>query len=186
MIGETETETTVDRDRWITPRWIIEGPLWAYMKGLDLDPYYDPTGHTKPRVGLTPRPEDCALVPWGTIEVGDGHTHDWTKYDRVWVQPPYSRGNVPKAMRQAKGYAQRRPDGHCIALINCATGSQYWHELVAPHAKAYVFPRRIDFEHSQLAKETSQRNDQAIILFAGDVERFGESFGAMGRVLVPR
>jgi len=84
MIGETklESETTVDRDRWVTPRWIIEGPLWNYMKGLDLDPYFDLTGHTRPRVGLTPRPEDCALVPWGTIEAGDGHTHDWTKYDR--------------------------------------------------------------------------------------------------------
>jgi hypothetical protein len=89
-------------------------------------------------------------------------------------------------MKQAKGYAERRPDGDCVALINCATGSQYWHDLVVPVAKAYVFPRRIDFEHAGLVKETSQRNDQAIILFAGSIERFSESFGSMGRVLIPR
>lgn len=111
--------TTVDTDRWLTPRWVLDA-----LGAFDLDPCGAPGWNTATEV-------------WTPEEVGDGLSMPWR--GRVWMNPPY--GSASTAWLQ-----QLAAHGTGTALIFARTDTAAWHDWVFPYADVALFLRgRLSF-----------------------------------------
>ncbi len=75
-------------------------------------------------------------------EVEDGLTKDWSG-ESVFVNPPYSRGNIDKWMK--KCYEESFKGSQIVALIPVSTSAKWFHEYVLGTATIRYFKGRIRF-----------------------------------------
>jgi phage N-6-adenine-methyltransferase len=63
---------------------------------------------------------------------GDAFEADWAGHARVWINPPYGRGVIKPWVRRAlrESHNGRR----VVMLLPARTDSEWFHELVIPHA----------------------------------------------------
>ena len=76
------------------------------------------------------------------IKADDAFARDWTPYQRKWVNPPYSKGNIERAVENVLSYAHI---GHSFLLVNSNTSSN-WFLDAQNYSTAYLtFNHRIPF-----------------------------------------
>lgn len=111
--------TVPKSDEWITPKSIID----ALGGPFDLDP--------------------CAAVkqPWATAETmwtENGLEREW--FGQVWLNPPYTRGEVGRWLGRLAEHAASDPKGRGgVALIFARTETREFHECVWGKASAVLF-----------------------------------------------
>lgn len=116
---------------------------------------------------------------------------DWTRNadcdEVVWIQPPYSRGHLP---RVASIWARQQflpmthAGCHGIALLPAATGTN-WFDVMASSSRAMVFWRgRITFWLD--GKETKGGGwFDSVLFYSGDrPHRFADVFAPFSRVVM--
>lgn len=146
-------------DSWITPKEIIDA-----LGPFDLDP-----------CACTPQPWKCANN-WLTID-DNGLNYDWTEFDRVWLNPPYS---------QAWQWMERLADhGRGTALIFAQTEVKGFVEQVWNRADAVMFLHgRLFFHHPDGSRATGNSGGPSCLVAYGDhdVKRLRES-GLAGTIV---
>lgn len=118
-------------DEWETPIEIFE-QLHRYL-GFTLDAAASP---------------ENALLPKYYTKHDEGLSSTW-KYDRVWLNPPYSKKARPA--RFVRKMAEEALAG--VALLPARTETALWHNWVYPYATAIFFFRgRLKFNNPLVEK----------------------------------
>jgi len=113
------------KDKWETPYKIFKQLDDIY--NFTLDPCCD-LGTAKCNTFFT--------------EKEDGLKISWLGYV-VFVNPPYSRGNIDTWMR--KCYNESQNGVKIVALIPVSTSSNWWHKFVWNKSELYFYKGRIRF-----------------------------------------
>lgn len=91
-------------------------------------------------------PCHCSEPKWcssyGYMGDADGLAFDWTDR-RVWMNPPYSRGLIEKAVAKAAG--ERHNAAIIVALIPASTDTRWFQQYLLPYAHIDWLPKRVRF-----------------------------------------
>lgn len=149
---------------WYTPPEIITAAR-NVLGRIDLDP------------ASSSEANDVILADTFFTEEDDGLTRQWT--GRVWMNPPYSQPLIGQfCSKLAKDFYEDRVDAACV-LVNNATETSWFQELVE-FASAICFPKgRIRFWHP-VRGSTTPLQGQAIVYMGDDFDAFHYEFGAFG------
>lgn len=114
------------KDLWETPMHIF--------KSLDQEFHFtlDPC--------CTKKTKKC---PWGLTPKQDGLSVSWAG-QRVFCNPPYSRGNIDKWVQKCYQESQK-PNTTIVALLPVSTSADWWHRWVVGKAELRFVERRIRF-----------------------------------------
>ena len=115
----------ISKDKWETPPKVFD-PLNDEF-GFTLDPCCE---------------KDNAKCSKFYTESDNGLIQDWSK-DVVFVNPPYSRGNIDAWMR--KCYEESLKGAKIVALIPVSSSSKWWHNYVWKKAEIRFIKGRIRF-----------------------------------------
>lgn len=74
----------------------------------------------------------------------DGLRQDWSG-ERVWLNPPYGRGQIPRWLRKVREEQARGVLTVC--LLPSLTDTRWFHNLCAPHAELRFLRGRVTFFH---------------------------------------
>jgi site-specific DNA-methyltransferase (adenine-specific) len=83
-----------------------------------------------------------ALCPCYFTKDEDGLTQDWSRYRRVWLNPPYGR-TIGLWMRKA--YEESRKGCIVVALVPARVDTKWWHEQVVGKARVTFLKGRLKF-----------------------------------------
>ena len=118
---------------------------------------------------------------------------DWTRDadcgEVVWVQPPYSRGHLPRvaSIWARQGFAQarrRHQEPHGIALLPAATGAN-WFQVMANNSSAMaLWYGRITFWMDGKPTKGGGWFDSALFYAGPNPYRFADVFAPFGRVVI--
>ncbi len=96
------------------------------------------------------------------IDTLDGFDQEWYGR-RVWMNPPYGRGLIARAMKKA---AEERGNAELIvALIPVATGTAWWRKYVEPYADVYFVPGRVKFRKPDGSAANTPGFDSAVTVY---------------------
>jgi phage N-6-adenine-methyltransferase len=156
-----------DSDEWNTPPELLE-PLgrFAGPAGVGLDP----CGNARSSIGR---------VTW--TKADDGLPRSWCGLGLVFVNPPYSRGQIDAWAGKA---AQSAALGvEIVMLVNNKTETK-WYELLRRQAKAIVMPAgRIRFLDLDGRRVGAGWQGQTIFYFGERQAAFAREFGPLGWLL---
>lgn len=160
-----------DSDHWITPREYTEAAR-EVMGGLDFDPFSSPEANEL--VGAAEfytEKDDAFTMPWPK----DGKT--------VWMNPPYGRGNVAKAVEALLKHLPRID--HAVVLVNNATETQWFQALWDhPQCSGVVFTTgRIAFVTPGDKALSGNTRGQVFVYFGRNTKAFCEVFSEFGKFL---
>lgn len=161
-----------ESDDWYTPAPVIEAARVA-MGGIDLDPATCVTAQRQIQASL-----------WYT-KAQDGLRTDLPWKGRVWLNPPYGRGDS-----SAAAFVQRLIDeiaaGHveqAITCLNLASSCALWFDPVWTTAASHcVYRTRLNFWNDQHQK-TSPTKGTILSYFGEDVDAFNTAFRGFGRII---
>ncbi len=142
---------------WTTPRYVLD--VIESFHPIDLDPCSNEWSkvNASRKVQL---PEDGLEVPW-------------SQNGLTFVNPPYSRGEIPKWT--AKAVRESRPGAHILMLINACPETEAWKDNVWPYASRVGFWRaRIKFDKP--GGGTGTKLPSALVYWGDDVRRFDRHF----------
>jgi len=94
------------------------------------------------RKGRTSDGYDHSWPSHECIDSLDGLQQDWDRR-RVWMNPPYGRGILGRAMEKAA--ASRNSASIIVALVPANTDTHWWHESVKPYATIHFLKKRVKF-----------------------------------------
>ena len=152
-----------DSDVKLTPRSVLD-PIDAFWPdGIDLDP----CGDTNSLVGAR-----NTIVP-----PDDGLSVDWSWAKTIWLNPPYSREQVPK-------WLQKMTDAQCsgaegLALLKHDHTTEWWRKYVRPRARC-EWGRRVSFICPQ---GESAIFPSTLVYFGNEPERFYFKFRDYGQIV---
>lgn len=170
------TPQVTERDLWATPQAVVDA-VWSVMGRA---PYIDlacSPGNAKANYRITESVHDWRLpsgwdvdatysedrglfgiCPITAAELMD--LHAW-----AWLNPPYSRGNLPRFTAWAASFAQA---GGTVALcVPSSHSDSWWRKNVAPHARMILQPdRRIQFDPPAGVTPSSNSGQNAVVIMA--------------------
>lgn len=105
--------------------------------------------------------------PYGIGRGGeDGLIYSWMGH-RVWMNPPYSRGFIERAMQKAAD--ERQSAELIVALIPANTDTRWWHDVVVPNASHIEFLRgRVRFLRPDGTPGDAPPNGSALVYYFPD------------------
>lgn len=122
----------------------------AYYKGGSSNEWTTPPDlfarlHAIWRFNLDPAAtRENALCPAFYTAEDDGLAQDWSG-QRVFLNPPYSGGQIKKWMKKASEEGQK-PGTVVVCLVPAKTGPAWWQQYVLPFASyIYYIPGRLKF-----------------------------------------
>ncbi len=119
------SEGHLQKDKWETPIKLFK--TWNSQYCFSLDPCAE---------------EHTAKCEKFFTEKEDGLIQDWSG-EIVFVNPPYSRGNIDKWMK--KCYDEAQKGVQIVALIPVSTSSGWFHKYVWKHSDLIFIKGRIRF-----------------------------------------
>lgn len=162
-----------DSDSWYTPQRYIESAR-AVLGRIDLDPFSSLTanGRVRARRFITAE-QDATRTAWTTP----------SKSIRVWMNPPYSSRLIKAACGLfVEGVKCGRIEAG-IVLVNNATDTLWFHELMSEAAAVCFTKGRIAFENFDGKHVSGNTRGQAFVYFGPDAEVFRAEFAKYGCVL---
>ena len=70
----------------------------------------------------------------------DGLTKSWNGH-RVFMNPPFSKGNLKKWTKKAANEAHDHPGIVIVGLLPADSSTHWWHDFVFPYANHIIFLR---------------------------------------------
>ena len=146
-----------------------------FMNGFDLDPFSCAIANQNVKASTFWTKRDNAF------------TQDWTPYLKKWINPPYSKGLIEKAVDWALKF---RHIGETLLLVNSNTSSPWYKEATTLTARngAFCFTDRIEFYNSvrleKQGKKSKNSKGQTIFYYGDRWQEFADisrSLGAVGR-----
>jgi hypothetical protein len=139
-------------DNWCTPEWLTN-----LLPEVDLDPCSNPNSTVRAKRALSLENGDDGLTdPWDAPESGVAS---------VYINPPYSRGEVDKWARKAVHFIQAAPTSRALlALVKLDPTTDWWARFHGVPCRAYVFKDRIKFDGA----DTGAPFCSALLVLTGD------------------
>lgn len=162
-----------DSDSWYTPQKYIESAR-KVLGRIDLDPFSSLTANGRVRARrIITAEQDATRTAWTTP----------SKPIRVWMNPPYSARLIKAACALfVEGVKCGRIEAG-VVLVNNATDTLWFHELMS-QASAVCFTKgRIAFENFDGKHVSGNTRGQAFVYFGAEVEMFKSEFEQYGCVL---
>ena len=166
-----------DSDSWFTPAPIIAAAKNA-LGGIGLDPFSSAEANAK--VGA-----EHILT-----EKDDAFTCAWPKTSSAWMNPPYGRGLVDRAVARFLVEYYKDTFKRGIVLVNNATETRWFQSLLADATALCIPQQRIAFENVDGKNVSGNTRGQIIFLFESDnrvarasIATFRQSFAAFGPIL---
>jgi len=121
-------------NEYYTPKYVVD---FFYPQGFDYDP-----------ATCEGKAKEFGVPHYDTIET-DGLAQDWTKYDRIWINPPFTDKHKFLA-KAVETYKKAHNHIYVLFPIEFLTTARF-HDLDC-HCKLFIPKGRINFE-SGLGKE---------------------------------
>lgn len=158
-------------DEWTTPPEIVDIVL-AQFGRIDLDPCSHPESAAS----------KVAAQRFDIRAGQDGLALDWPLGARVYVNPPYKRGQVKRFA--AKCAAHARAGGEVLMLVNAGVGGLYWRDEIWPHIAAACFLcPRVRFAKNGGGEYTENLADSVVCYFGSNPDAFTAAWRARGTVV---
>lgn len=152
-------------NEWYTPAEYIAAAR-AVMGSIDLDP------------ASSVKANEIVCATHFYTAQNSGLDQDWM--GRVWMNPPYSSEWVGLFISKFVLHFNQRQIVEGIVLVNNATETHWFAELIDP-ALAIVFPTgRIRFLDAEARPSGMPLQGQAVVYFGDKYERFMEEFSRFG------
>lgn len=159
-------------DKLCTPPDVLD--LVRKVGPIGIDVFPGEHALVNPRIAL---PAD-----WDAYK-STGWTRDLDCDEVAWVQPPYSRGHLPRVANiwTRQGFS---PTRHGIALLPSSTGAR-WFDVMCRHSRVLVLWRgRITFWLDGKPTGGSGWFDSALFYAGPNPYRFADVFAPYGRVVM--
>lgn len=173
-IGRTPTNKPRDADSWFTPPEYLDS-VRMVMGGIDLDPF------------TTKAANEIVDAKWIFTIEKSAFENDWKlgKNMRVFMNPPYSAGLCSRAINRFIDQYETRNFVEGIVLVNNATDTRWFNELVK-HCRAICFTdHRISFWNADRKHVSGNTRGQAFFYFGKKLVKFKKTFEKHGFVLAP-
>lgn len=150
-------------NEWYTPPEYIAAAV-EVMGGIDLDPASSETANQKVNASRFYTEDD------------DGLIQEW--YGRVWMNPPYASELINRFIKKLVNHFKKGDVTESIVLINNATETEWFYELISV-ASAVTFPKgRVKFWHPR--KESVPLQGQAVVYIGTFPDKFVDVFSRFG------
>lgn len=151
---------TKNNDEWLTPPELVKS-----LGEFDLDPCQPitpPFTHAKHGFNIN----------------DDGYTKDWSKYERIWCNPPYGRETFKWLDKLAE-------HGNGIALIFARTETRGFHSSIWDKADAvFFFKGRLKFHYVTGEKAQGANAPSCLVVYGEqNIEAIKES-GLSGKLII--
>ena len=171
-VGSLGRTDGLDGDSWFTPEKYLNAVKTAFKTSIDLDPFSNEQAN-----------KNVSAKTYYTIQ-DDGFSKKW-KGKNVFINPPYSRGLVKKAIAKALEEYNNQNIKNVIILTNNATDTS-WYSSLAPKASRICFTNhRIKFWNIDGKTVSGNTRGQIFFLLSKDKsvqERFVENFKQFGNI----
>lgn len=167
-----------DSDAWFTPAKYVEAAR-RVLGSIYLDPFS--CAHAQQTVKATRflAQADDALSP-ATMWAPAGSEAT------VWMNPPYSAALIGPAIKRLRSELQAGNVGAAVVLVNNATDTHWWHDLVEGAVAVCFTKGRIAFENADGKRISGNTRGQCFVLLGGDQamrRRFWCEMSAFGMLL---
>jgi phage N-6-adenine-methyltransferase len=149
-------------DHWNTPAWVLE-LIYDFCGHLSLDPCSNATSLVCSDHRYTVR-DNGLIQPW---------------FGNVFVNPPYSRGNLALWTQKALREYSRGDCEHIFQLLPADTSCAWWHAAVPRVTSVLFYKRRIRF----LGAKGSPKFPSALLYLGEQPKRFEACLGDHGWVV---
>jgi hypothetical protein len=168
---------TVDRNAWFTPPKYVEAAR-TVLGLIHFDPYSDDVANHTVKADLY-RTKQNQLR-----ELVTGQDAILPEVETVWMNPPYSRGEIDAAVDEFI-FEYRRQRFSAIVLTNNATETQWFHSLMVESDSMCFTDHRIAFTNTDGKAISGNTRGQVFFCFGDEptVKRFHEVFDAFGTVI---
>lgn len=161
MSHQRNGDYKTSKDEWCTPQWLFDL--------LDRDFHFDFDGACTR--------QNC-LCDHGAF-VGEFDSLSWTPtWTRVFLNPPYSAGNIDRFM--AKALEESEKGAVVVCLVPCATDTAWWHNYVMRAQEIRFIRGRVRFvgydEHGKQIKN-SPMFSSCVVIFDGRAAGFVPEIG---------
>lgn len=163
-----------DSDSWYTPQQYIEAAR-RVMGKIDFDPFSSPEANARVKAKRYLTAADDATTAKWTASNG--------KAMSVWMNPPYSSKLVKAAAALFTENVRNGAIAEGIVLVNNATDTLWFHELLAAASAVCFTKGRIAFENVDGKNISGNTRGQAFLYFGGNVAKFKAEFSAFGAVI---
>lgn len=139
-------------DENYSPLYAVE-PFRDLVNGFDLDPFSC----------LRANQVIQAKTFWTKFD--DAFSKDWTPYQNKWINPPYSKGNIDRAVETVLSYAHI---GNSFLLTNSNTSSKWFQDAQSYCVCYLTFNHRLEFtnpKNDAIEKESGNAKGQTLFYF---------------------
>ena len=167
-LGKVHVSNNSKNDEWYTPTKFIDAARLA-MGSIDLDPASCEVANRQ--VG----------APTFYTEEDDGLEREWV--GNIWLNPPYSSELIGLFAEKLKGEAAAGRLKQACVLVNNATETKWFQNLVGT-AAAVCFPQgRIKFLNAKGEEAKTPLQGQAIMYFGTNQKAFQAEFSKLGATI---
>lgn len=156
--GDAGDAKTFDTSEWATPQWLFDRYHAIYR--FTLDGAANSANAKCPKFCVTQKealrllaehgsdvqsPDGALHLLDGRVALADGLAQNWAG-ETVFLNPPYSpKGAIPPWCEKARDEALR--GATVVMLLLADTSTDWYHDLVAPHAEVEFLRRRVRHVH---------------------------------------
>jgi phage N-6-adenine-methyltransferase len=136
---------------WYTPSWVVE-KCRMVMGGIDLDPFSCQDAN---RIVAAKHFYD---------KNHDALVGDWMSVDTMFANPPYASGLIGKCVDKiVEQYVKGNFQLGCV-LVNNASDTSWFHELIAFSTHMVIFQKRISFINPLVDVQKPNTRGQVLFL----------------------
>ncbi len=162
-----------DSDAWFTPKKYTE-MVREVLGEIDLDPFSSEVGNNYVQATRYITVEEDAFEQFWFEDKGS-----------VFMNPPYGRGLVNRAIAAFINYWKEQNITEAIVLVNNATETQ-WFQTALKESAAICLPSgRIAFENNDGKNVSGNTRGQVFLYFGSNKSHFIDVFNRIGVCLVP-
>ncbi len=129
MSHQRKSKIVTQKDEWETPQWLFDHLNEEFHFNFDAAATYE-------NGKCNTISSDSLNIPWykGLGMPSGG---------RVWLNPPYSAGNIDRFMQKA--YEESLKGALVVCLVPCATDTRWWHNYAMKAQEIRFIKGRVRF-----------------------------------------
>lgn len=165
VLGYVGMSQSVDRNEWYTPEPYLSSVRLA-LGDIEFDPYSDAIANQTVKANQFRSKEDDQGAAWPDVKT-------------VFMNPPYSRGSVDRAVTELT-VEWRKQKFSAIVLVNNATETK-WFQLLLLYANGICLTHhRIAFYSVDGKAVSGNPRGQAFFYFGNEFDKFYTAFCGFG------
>lgn len=158
-----------DSDSWFTPKKYLDSAREAMPHGaIDLDPFAAPESNQNVQArNFISQDEDALTAEWPTVV-------------SAWMNPPYSAKLCKHAIARWCEEYQKGTFSTGIVLVNNATETKWFFQLMGLASAVCFTNHRIAFENVDGKHRSGNTRGQVFLYFGQDIAKFATAFKKHG------